>query len=90
MLILTKLSFHVVPYIIVLLFGFASSLYLDLSQANNYKHLLQRAPAPRNVWIVCKIVCFDIYGNDGEVEFPYHAYLAVAGAPQDNPLEIDI
>ena len=39
---LRKLSVHFVPYILVSLFGFASSLYLDLFQANNYNHLLQR------------------------------------------------
>ena len=90
MLILTKLWFHVVPCVLVSLFGFASSLYLDLSQANSDKHLLQRAPAPRNVWIVCKLACLDIYGDDGQVDFPYHTYLAVAGTPQDGPLKIEI
>ncbi len=90
MLILKKLSFHVLPCILVSLFGLASSLYLDVSQRNNHKHLLPRVGASRNVWVIAQLVDVPIYGQDGYVEFPMHTYLFVAGTDQDGPLKIEI
>ena len=90
MLILTKLSFHVLPCILLSLFGLASSLYLDVSQGNNHKHLLPRVGASRDVWVIAQLVELPIYGQDGYVEFPMHTYLFVTGTSTDGPLKIEI
>ena len=89
MLILPKLSSHVVPCILVSLFGLASSLYLDLTQGDNHKHLLPRVGA-RDVYVIAQLVDIPIYGQDGFVEFPMHTYLFVAGTADDGPLKIEI
>ena len=90
MLILTELSFHVLPCILVSLFGLASSLYLDVSQGNNYKHLLPRVAASRDVWVIAELVELPIYAQDGWIEFPMHTFLFVTGTSTDGPLKIEI
>ena len=90
MLIFPKLFSHVVLCILVSLFGLASSLYLDLSQRNNHKHLLPRVGPSRDVYVIAQLVDIPIYGQDGYVEFPMHTYLFVAGTSQDGPLKIEI
>lgn len=89
MLILPMLSSQVVPCILVSLFGLASSLYLDLTQPVNRKHLLPRVGA-RDVYVIAQLVDIPIYGQDGFVEFPMHTYLFVAGTADDGPLKIEI
>lgn len=86
---LPKLSSHVVPCILVSLFGLASSLYFDLTQGDNHKHLLPRAGA-RAVYVIAQLVELPIYGQDGIVEFPMHTYLFVDGTAEDGPLKIGI
>ena len=89
MLMLPKLSSHVLPCILVSLFGLTSSLYFDLTQGDNHKHLLPRVGA-RAVYVIAQLVELPIYGQDGNVEFPMHTYLFVAGTTDDGPLKIEI
>ena len=90
MLILTKLSFHVLPCVLVSLVGLASSLYLDVSQRDHHKHLLPRVGELRDVWVIAQLVDIPIYGQNGFVQFPMHTYLFVSGNSQDGPLKIEI